>query len=257
MNVLTFEPGASIVGGRRVRRARFEARSLFSVSAACLVANAMRETLSSAYASTASVRLLEPRIPDPRAWETICTGASLFTVRGHVADAAIVLRPQDAQALVAAAFGERAPGDGTLSGIEREVLARAVRAIATCLSPVCGAGDPLAVDPGAALGEYATYFEILLERPVEARIGVALAREPSALTHGNLRFDDIGDIEIELCASIALGDIPAARLLTLACGDHIAARSEVSEHATLNVAGAALGRGTCGVRGSQYAFIIH
>ncbi|MBV8490591.1 MAG: hypothetical protein JO199_08680, partial [Candidatus Eremiobacteraeota bacterium] len=106
MRSLAFERTGARVGGRTIRRARFERRSMLPVGAACLVAASVRESLASAWGRATVVRLFEPAIPSPSAWEAIASGAAIYRVRGDACDAAIVLRPPDAAALAAAAFGE-------------------------------------------------------------------------------------------------------------------------------------------------------
>ena len=116
---------------KAVRAARFETRSMLPISAACVVANGVRETLSSLLRVSVGVRLFEPSIPSPQAWPAILERARLYRLRGHVADAAIVLRPVDAAALAAALFGESHPaGARDLSPIECDVIDRMVSTIA-------------------------------------------------------------------------------------------------------------------------------
>jgi hypothetical protein len=92
MMVLGFARRGEYVGGRYVRRAVLEPRSLLPVSAACLVANGVRERLAEILATDVSLRLLEPRLPDPDAWHAIARDATCYRVRGPLADAAVVLR---------------------------------------------------------------------------------------------------------------------------------------------------------------------
>jgi hypothetical protein len=70
-----------------------------------MVAGGVRESLSALFGTPIATRLLEPVIPSAHAWVTIAGEAILYRLRGSVADAAIVLRPADAAALAAAAFG--------------------------------------------------------------------------------------------------------------------------------------------------------
>src|ERR1700734_1263613 len=126
--------------GRRLKRARFEARSALPISAACVVANGVRETLSSLLGVPVAMRLFAPSIPSPHAWQAILDNARLYRVRGNVADAAIVLRAADANGLSAALFGESGNGAAqrSLSPIECDVLDRMVASIAANLGAVCG-----------------------------------------------------------------------------------------------------------------------
>ena len=159
---------------RRVRTIKFERRSSLPVSAACVVASAVRETLGALLATPVSLRLLEPRIPDPHAWNVISSGAQLFGVRGALCDAAFVLRPKDAVALATAAFGENAPDVRRLSAVEQEVLIRALRGIAGSLAPVCGR-DLSPLERILDIRGYVTYFELIVERPMAMRMGVFMS----------------------------------------------------------------------------------
>ncbi|HEY6325785.1 MAG TPA: hypothetical protein VIW73_04615, partial [Candidatus Cybelea sp.] len=94
--------------GKRVRETRFERRSSLPASAACVVANGIRETLTALLGSPVTLRLFEPVMPDPDAWDAIARDATMYRVRGSVADAAIVLRAADAIAFASAVFGEPA-----------------------------------------------------------------------------------------------------------------------------------------------------
>ena len=96
MTVMGFEPHANVINGRRVRASRFEKRSLLPVSAACVVANGVRQTLGELLGATVAVRLLEPVLPAREAWSQICAGAIVFAISGESSDAALVLRADDA-----------------------------------------------------------------------------------------------------------------------------------------------------------------
>ena len=124
---------------KHVRKPVFRPRSALPSSAACIVANGVRETLTSIFSSPVEMRVFEPSIPAPPAWPAIVKDAVLYRVRGSIADAAIVLRSADALSLVAALFGEGSVHRGReLSPIERDVLDRTVNAIAAHLVSVCG-----------------------------------------------------------------------------------------------------------------------
>ena len=128
MRCLTLRTAASsraeVYRGKRVRRTHFEERSSLPTSAACVVANGVRETLTSLIGAPIAMRLFEPAIPSPRAWGAIVCDAALYRVRGNVADAAVVLRASQACALAAAIFGEPSPEQPPrreLSPLENEV----------------------------------------------------------------------------------------------------------------------------------------
>ena len=92
---------------KRIIKPVFGPRSALPPSAACVVANGVRETLTSILSSPVEMRLFEPSIPPPLAWPDD-PGWMRFSIAcaDSIADAAIVLRSADALSLVAALFGE-------------------------------------------------------------------------------------------------------------------------------------------------------
>lgn len=253
--VLCFEARAHDVNGRRVRHARFERRSALAVSAACVLATHIRESLEALLAAHVTLRLLEPVIPDSRAWHAISAGGHVFGVRGALCNAAFVLRPNDALALCAAAFGE-APGHSrTLSAVEQEVLVRALRGIAAPLTAVCGR-ELTPLEPVSDVRDYTTYFELLLERPVAARIGIALSRDPASAQGLTLRLDDLLGVELEVAVQFAEGALTAAEFLGLGPGSNVPMKTRVGEPGRLKVGGAVLARGECGSIGERNALIV-
>jgi hypothetical protein len=259
MKALMFGGGEARRSGSRVRSARFEERSLLPAGAACVVAGGVRETLSSLLGSAVATRVLEPAIPSPQAWLAIARDALLYRARGCIADAAIVLRPTDAAAIAAAAFGEGPTPDQPareLSPLERDVIDRAVAAIAATLQPVAGTRERDSLERMATLSGFATYFEILLEPPLEARIGIALSRDPAGEPHGRLTLDDIAALTVVPRVSITLATIPAAAFVNLAPGTILPLARADALAGTLTLSGRPLARGTCGLREGRYALAI-
>ncbi|MGZ3561562.1 MAG: FliM/FliN family flagellar motor C-terminal domain-containing protein [Vulcanimicrobiaceae bacterium] len=256
MMVMGFARSSERIEGRRVRRAIFEPRSSLPVTAACVVANGVRERLGALLGTPVSLRLLEPRLPDERAWHAIAADALIFRARGTIADAAFVLRPLDALAIAAAAFGEL-PGDPRpLSPVEERVVTRAVAALTSTLGPVCGMRDGTAVERLSELRGYTTYFELLLERPAAARIGVALSRDPVPEGHGSLCPQDLLDIQVEVSAEFARGRVDAAALLALHPGAEVPMTTKVGAAGLLKVAGTIVAHGECGSVGGRYAMVV-
>jgi hypothetical protein len=228
-------------------------------SAACVVSSGVRETLASLLGVPVSARLLEPAIPSPEAWPEILRGAMLYRLRGSVADAAIVLRPIDAMAIASAAFGEGfAPAvpERALSPLEREILDRAVAAIAGTLNAICGARERDAIERVQTIGGFVTYFEILLDAPVEARIGIALSRDPAPEPHGRLSLEDLNDIDLAPAISIEVADISAGAVAGLAPGAFVPITRSSAFRGSLRMGGRTLARGTCGVRNGRYALAV-
>ncbi|HEX8805699.1 MAG TPA: FliM/FliN family flagellar motor switch protein, partial [Candidatus Aquilonibacter sp.] len=191
----------------------------------------------------------------PAAWGAIVRDAHVYRVRGATVDAAVIVRPQDASALAAAAFGEREVRAAPLSALERTVLERIVQAIAAQFGPICGAAAELVVDQRPDMRTFSTYFDLQLERPVRARIGVALSRDPQPESVAGVAIDDLLDVEVELAVQIDAGAHPAAGIGTLELGDVLPLRLGPLR-GTLRVAGRPLAVGECGVHGRYYALAV-
>lgn len=259
MRTLAFAARGTASDGKRVRDAYFEERSVLPLSAACVVASGVRETLSTSLGMPIVVRLYEAAIPSPQAWTTITHGALLYRVRAPVTDAAIVLRPADAIALAAAAFGETAGEqrrEREPSPIERDLLDRVVGAIAGSLSAVCGKRERETVERVNAISGFASYFELSLEQPVEARIGIALLRDPVPEPHGRLTLDDLGTLPLSAALVLEVGTIEAVVVAGLTTGTIVPITQKDRFHGSLELAGRTIGRGACGVRGGRYALAM-
>lgn len=260
MRSLSFAASLDETGARarRVKAARFEARSCLPISAASVVANGVRETLSSLLGVPAAMRLFAPVIPAPDAWRVILRNARLYRVRGEVADAAIVLRESDAAALASALFGE-SPAMATergLSPIERDVLERLVGAIATNFGTVCGARDGSAIERVSTIDGFVTYFDLLVELPVSARIGIALSRDPSPDRRGALDIGHLGAVELPVTVTLELGKVKAAEIARLAVGSTLPIDVASLARARLTAHGRQIARGGGGVRNARYAFYV-
>lgn len=243
---------------RRVRTPAFARSSALPTSAACVVANGVRETLGALLGASVEMRLLEPSLPPALAWAAIVDGALLYRTRGSVADAALVLRPADALALAAGLFGERleSRAQRELSPIERDVLDRTANAIAAHLGAVCGAREVYAVERVGSIGGFATYFELALEAPVSARIGVALSRDPDPEVRGRLEVAHLGAVPLAMTARIDLGARSTASVSQLAPGGLLSIRPSDLHCCALCLHGRDLARASFGVRNGRYALRI-
>jgi Type III flagellar switch regulator (C-ring) FliN C-term len=253
-----FEDRADAAGAKRLRQVRFEARSSLPIGAACVVANGVRETLSSLLGAAVALRLLAPSIPTLQAWPIVLREALLYRLRGNVADAAIVLRTPDAIALAAALFGESrvAALDRTLSPMERDLLDRAVNAVAGNLAVVCGTPEGRFVERVAEIRGFVTYFELAIEQPVAARIGIALSRDPSPEARGSVEAGHLAAVKLTAVASLDLGRTEAAEVARLAAGKIVPIDPSELHRCVLSVAGRNVARGTCGIRNGRFAFSV-
>jgi hypothetical protein len=259
MKYLALSRTASLTGGRRVREILFEERSALPASAACVVASGARETLGALLAAPVSLRLFEPVIPAPHAWRAILRDAAIYRYRGTVADAAIVLRPRDARALARAAFGETASEDpvpdGPLSALESDVLARVSAAVGASLPAICGVREGAGMERVAEAPAFTTFFELLLERPVRAAIGIAVSREPAPEPQGALELEGLGEVELSLDVCLDVGAFAAAQVAALAPGS-LLPLGPGGLRGRLRAGGRTLAYGRCGVRRGWYALAI-
>jgi hypothetical protein len=259
MKYLALSRSSADAGGRRIREVCFEDRSSLPASAACVVASGARETLGALLASPVNLRLFEPVLPSPDAWRAILNGATLYRYRGSVADAAIVLRPRDALALARAAFGEVGgedpAGDAPLSPLESDVLARVSAAIGASLAAVCGPREGAVVERVAEIGAYTTFFELLLDRPVRASIGVAVSRDPAPEPRGALDLADLEHIPLSVEVCVDIGTFPASSVMALQPGSLLPA-APGPLRGRLRTGGRTLAYGNCGVRHGWYALAV-
>jgi hypothetical protein len=243
---------------KRIRKPVFRPRSALPSSAACMVANGVRETLTSIFSSPVEMRVFEPSIPSPPAWPAIVKDAVLYRVRGSIADAAIVLRSADALSLVAALFGEGLSvcRERELSPIERDLLDRTANAIAAHLVSVCGTRESRCVERIGTIEGYSTYFELLVEEPVGARIGIALSRDPSPEPRGCVEIGHLAAVPIAALATLDLGRIPSGAVAELRPGSILTLRPYDLQRCSLHAHGRSLAHGACGVRNGHYALHV-
>ena len=242
---------------KRIRRAAFQERSSLPTSAACVVANGVRETLAGLIGGPVTLRLLEPVVPSPAAWTAIVTEATVYRVRGNVADAAIVWRAADACALAAAIFGESQESVArNLSPLECQVIERVTTSIASNLGAVCGTREGLGPERVAEIAGFVTYFELLLEAPVAARIGIALSREPSSEPRGSFDVSHLAGVGIAGKLVLDLGTMPATAVSGIRAGAVLPFASSVFGRCTLALHGRRVARGSGGISGNSYALAV-
>ncbi|HZZ00801.1 MAG TPA: FliM/FliN family flagellar motor C-terminal domain-containing protein [Candidatus Baltobacteraceae bacterium] len=237
----------------------FAERSCLPLSAACLVAGSMRERLCALLGVPVALCVLEPEIPNARAWRAIGRRAHVYRVRGNVADAAIILRERDAKAVAAVAFGEPPdpqPSEPRLSPLERDVLDRVVAALTGTLAALCGEQREGATATATIPSEFVAYLELLVDQPIAARIGIALSRDLTPEAAPALTPNDLADLPLEASVAFDLENFTARRLAALAPGDVVPITRPGAPRGSLRIGGRTLATGTCGVRDGRYAFEI-
>ncbi len=242
---------------RCVRPMVFAARTAFPVSAACVIANGVRETLAALYKTQVELRLFEPEVPSAHGWSAITEGARLYRIAGSRADAALIVRPSDALALASAAFGEPASGARGLSPVESTVLERIIATLAANFVTICGGrAETLVAQPVHAIDGFLTFFEIAVEQPVSAAIGIAIARQSAADVQGGLQIEDLLDVDVEVRIHTEGTIVPAGELAALEPGAIVPITVSTGLIAVATVAGRPLARGECGVRNNRIALAI-
>jgi hypothetical protein len=126
--------------------------------------------------------------------------------------------------------------------------------LAGTLAAVCGEPRQVAPPSGSWVpGEFVTYFELAVEQPMAARIGVALSHEPVSQPVPALNPNDADGLPLEASVDIELVNMSAKTLLALAPGDLVPITRRSTIRGRLRIGGRTLATGICGVRDGRYA----
>lgn len=250
---LTFGAPFGLPDGRVVRTCAFVPRSNLPLSAACLVANGVRETLARLLASEIEVELFEPAIPGARERALLLAGAIVYRVRGRIGDGFVIVRAADARMLVARAYGERT-GNGALSEIETATLERIVLAMVPLCNTLCGTLGPVARDSAErAACDIATYFEVRTTGSERIAIGFALTKDPPETVDERITLADLADVELRGSVAFACGTLAVPAFSRLCAGATIALDTPLGGTGTLHFGDVVFARGTCGARDGRSA----
>jgi hypothetical protein len=244
-----------LVGTRLIRDISFAPRSTLPLSAACLVANGVRETLSRLLATDLDVDLIEPAMPGADERRVLVQGALILRVRGRLCDGFVIVRPPDARRLVALAFGEEERSErDALSEIERTTLERVVAALVPLCNTLCGTLGPVSGESSErAACDLATYFEVRTTGRLRVAFGFALTRDPAEETGERLTLGDLGEVEIEGTVEFARGALGVPAFSRLAEGVTLALETSLGAPGVLSFAGIPFARGTCGITNGRSA----
>ncbi|HZO93327.1 MAG TPA: FliM/FliN family flagellar motor switch protein [Candidatus Baltobacteraceae bacterium] len=251
----TFGPRRS-----RVRRLRFVPRSSIPLSAACLVANGIRETLRELLGEPCEIVLGEPARIGAEAWRLLAADALLYLTRGRQTDVVIVLPRADARRLVLRAFGEgESLPEGACSALELHALERIAARCAAACDPLCAErhGGSRPVQPHEA-PPCVAYVDLRVRAPVPLTLGIAIARDlPDPGPAGALAPAALDPVPLEARAVFAEGTMDAAAIVALRPGDVVKLATKVGAPAHLTVAAQPVARGTAGAAGGRAAFLVH
>lgn len=254
---LAFGP-PRIHAGREVREISFVPRSTLPLSAACLVANGARETLSRLLATELDVDLTEPAMPDAQERRLLVHEATIVRVRGRLCDGFIIVRAADARRLVALAFGEpERPERAALSDIERATLERILYALVPHCNSLCGTLGPAVLETvERAACDLATYFEVRTTGSVRIALGFALSRDPAEEVAERLTLDDLAEVELEGVVEFGSGALSVPAFSRLARGETIVLDTPLGGAGMLRFGSVAFARGVCGAIDGRSAISV-
>ena len=244
--------------GRIVRTPIFTPRSTLPLSAACLVANGMREGLARLLAMELEVDLIEPSIPGAEERRILVDGATIFRVRGRICDGFVIVRAADARRLVALAFGEadRSERD-PLSEIERVTLERIANALVPLCNTLCGTLGPVARESSErAACDMTSYFEVRTTGALRIAVGFALTRDPVEGVTDRVTLDELADVELVGAVEFGRGSLGVPAFSRLAAGATILLETSLTDPGRLRFGDVAFGRGTCGVKNGRSALVF-
>ncbi len=255
---LAFGPPQLQAQGRVVRPALFKARSTLPLSAACLVANGVREQLSRLLATELDVEVAEPTIPDASQRRVLVDGATIFRVRGRICDGFVMLRAADARRLVALAFGEdQRPEHDPLSEIERATLERLTGALIPLCNALCGTLGPSSRESSdRAACDIASYFEVGTTGALRIAIGFAVSRDPAEEIGERIELAALADVELEATIEFGSGVLGVPAFSRLTPGATIVLDTPLDAAGSLRFGNVAFAEGTCGVKDGRNALVV-
>jgi len=252
---LNFDTPLPCADGRIVRRASFVPRSTLPISAACLVANGVRETLSRLLGRELDVDLIEPAMPPSNERRMLLDQAAILRVRGRLCDGFVIVRPADQRRIVALAFGEEERSEtGPLSDIERATIERVLAALVPLCNTLCGTLGPVSRESSErAAGDLVTYFEIRTTGAIQLTVGFALTHDPAEEIAARITLDDLADVELEASVELGTGTLGVPAFSRLAAGATVTLDTALGARGTLRFGNVKFARGTCGVSDGRSA----
>lgn|GEM_PF-6896554 len=218
------------------------------------VAEALAVHLRAALRAEITVRALEPRIIPPDALAMLLDASTVFGWSGQRTDLATVIDVRSAQACAAAALGgAEPPRGGSLSPLEREVVARVISAALPAFRPLCG---PIrgAATANPAPGDL--FLEFTIGPMPAASLAVAVPPPPMSLPGPPLEVESLAEVPMTLSVEFARASIAFAELASLSVGDVVIFDTRFGDPAVLRVGGEAAFIGHPGVQAGRAAFAV-
>jgi flagellar motor switch/type III secretory pathway protein FliN len=252
---LAFGAPCALEDGRTVRSCAFVPKSNLPLSAACLVANGVREVLARLLASDVDVELFEPAIPGAQERRLLLDGAVVYRVRGRIGDGFVIVRADDARKLVARAYGEDERASHVpLSDLEAATLERIVYGIVPLCNTLCGTLGPVTRESAErAACDLATYFEVRTTGPERIAIGFALTKDPPETVAERITIEDLLDVELAASVEFGSGSLAVPAFSRLAPGATIVLDTALGGSGVLRLGDVRFARGTCGARDGRSA----
>ncbi len=243
----------------RIRPARFVPCTSIPLSAACLVANGLREALRELLGQRCELVIGEPVALGPDAWATLSREAHCFLTVGRQTDVVLVIPDDHARTLVLGAFGEgETSAAPALSVLERQAVERIAARCAAAFDPLCiERRGPAQRVTAAAIPPCVAYFDVRLRTPIAIDFGIGIVRDlPDPGPAGALPAALLDAVSVEVRAEFARGTIDVAALLRLAPGDVVHLDTQVNEAGLLKIGGRSIARGVGGVSAGRYSFEV-
>lgn len=255
---LAFDTRAVLDDGRAIRRPSFVPRSTLPLSAACLVANGVRETLSRLFATTLDVDLIEPVMPLHVQRRMLLESATTVRVRGRVCDGFVIVRAVDQRRIIALAFGEsERPEPAPLSEIERATVERVVMALVPLCNALCGTLGPVSAETNdRAACDLVTYFEVRATGTVPLAIGFAVTNDPAGDVTARITLEDLADVEIGGSVEFGTAALGVPAFSRLATSATLVLETPLGAPGTLRFGNVVFARGTCGVSEGRSAISL-
>ena len=242
----------------RVRPARFVRRSSVPLSAACVVASSLRETLRE-LVGACEVVLGEPAAIDESAWRALARGNHCFLTRGRLTDIVLVIPLLDARRLVLRAFGEANEYDSApISALESHALERIAARCAHAFDALCAERrGPAVAIPASDVPACAAYFDVRVSAPLPITLGIGIVRDVPGVGPGpGIDSHKLLEILVAARAEFASGMVSARSLATLQVGDVVRLDTKVGAPAALKLGETTIATGDCGFANAHAAFLV-
>ena len=255
---LIFEEPKRGSDGRHLRRVTFDRAMTISLAAACAVARAAIERMGQLLGCELEAELVEPIAVDSQSAATILAEARGVRVCAQDADAFVMIRPPDARALVAMAFGTARPANEMLSALEWRVVERLLGAVASTFGPLCGAQQRVVSELAAhAQTEARAYFEIRIIKPCRAAIGVGLTRVPPPRIHTSLPPAALNEVPMELLVTAGRANLSVADIAGFELGSLVPLNERLEALSAMSTAdGVVVAHGVAGIEAGRYALRV-